>query len=110
MPHGKLYPLAAVTCLLTEDPALGVVPADIAVTVGLEACRSNWLGPLLSPWLSYRGVLLLTPVLRHLRGTQITCCSVLLSPFHTNSDILLLSLTLGPPDTRGCLLPQDTVL
>lgn len=58
----------------------------------LEAGRSNWLGPLFSPWLSYHRVLSLTPVLCHLRGPQITCRLVPLSLLHTNSSTLFLSL------------------
>lgn len=66
-------------CLLTEDLALGVAPTDTTANIAAE-CQPNWLGPLYFPWLSYLNVLLLTPVLCHLRGPQNTCCPAPLSP------------------------------
>lgn len=63
--------------------------------VWLEAGWSNWLGAPFSLWLSYRSVLLLTPVLCHLRGPQISCRSAPLSPLHTNSSTFSLSLGLS---------------
>ena len=64
--------------------------------VWLEAGRPNRLGTLFSPpRLSYRRVLLLTPVLCHLRGPQISCRLVPLSPLHTNSFSLSLLVSLS---------------
>lgn len=81
-------------CLLTEDLPLTGAPADTPVSMA-----GGWLvqsvGTTFSPWLSNRPVLLLTPVLCHLRGTRITCRLVPLSPFHTNSSTRLLPLSLS---------------
>lgn len=81
----------------------------IPQTLWLQAGGSNWSGTPVLPWLSYHSVLLLTPVLCHLRGPQITCCSVPLSS-STLTLALSVSVSLGPPDTHSCLLPQDIVL
>lgn len=111
VPRGKLYPLTAASMSAHWGPGQGVAPADTTASVA-----GGWLVQLVGtpvfPWLSYHSVLLLTPVLCHLRGPQITCCLVPLSPLHTNSSTLFLSLalSLGPPDTHSCLLPQGTVL
>lgn len=92
MPHEKsILPRC---CLLTEDLPLRGAPADTPVSMA-----GGWLvqsvGTTFSPWLSNRSVLLLTPVLCHLRGTRITCRLVPLSPFHTNSSTRLLPLRLS---------------
>lgn len=81
-------------CLLTEDPALGVAPSDTTASMA-----GGWLaqlvGTLFSPgyhitvsscWLLFSC---------HLRGPQITCSSVPVSPLHTNSSALFLSLGLS---------------
>ncbi len=73
-------------------------PWEWLLLIPQPVCAGGWsvqlVGTLVFPWLSYHGVLLLTPVLCHLRGPQITCCSVPLSPLHTNSSTLSLSLSL----------------
>lgn len=94
MPLGKLYPLAAVSMSAHWGPGPGSGSCWYRSQYGWRLAGPIGRDPSFPPWLSYRGVLLLTPVLCHLRGTQITCRSVRLSPFHTNSSALLLSLSL----------------
>lgn len=93
-------------CLLTKDQAMGVAAADSTALVAAGWLVHSVWTPLF-PQLSYHTVLLLTPVLCHMRGLQITCCSVPQSPLHTNSGTPCLSLW-GPSDTHRCPLPQGT--
>lgn len=115
-PLGKQHPIAAVSvsAYWRPSPGSGSCWYRSPCTRGLLVQLVGNLGPLFSPWLSYHGILSLTPVPCRLRGTKITCRCSPLSPFHTNSTTLLLSrslpLSLGPPDTHGCRLPQEAVL
>ena len=96
MPRGKNYtPSLLPACLLTEDPALGVAPADTTASMTGGWSAQSVGNPVLPPRLSYRRVLLLTPVLCHLRGPQISCRLVPLSPLHTNSFSLSLLVSLS---------------
>lgn len=85
---------------------MGVAAADSTALVAAGWLVHSVWTPLF-PQLSYHTVLLLTPVLCHMRGLQITCCSVPQSPLHTNSGTPCLSLW-GPSDTHRCPLPQGT--
>ena len=81
-----------------EDQTQGVaLPATTAQYVRLD---SGWahvgrVGTPLFPWLSYHTVLLLTPVLCHLRGPEITRCPGPPEATHTNSRILSFCLSLS---------------
>lgn len=104
-PWKTIPPSLLPACLLSEDPALGVAPTDTTASMA-GGWSAQLVGTPVFPWLSYHSVLLLTPVLCHLRGPQITCCSVPVSPLHVNSSTHALSLSLswplsqGPPDTQ----------
>lgn len=90
---------------------LAVAAADKAAAGGCRPSAPVGRDLLSSPQLSYRSVLLLTPVPRRLRGNKDYLLLggaprlPFLSPAHTHSNSLCRSL--GPPDTLSRRLPQD---